>query len=252
CISQQVHDQIRGKLDIDCEDIGEQHVKNIPRPVRVLRVRMGPAPIAPAIRPSRRRVLIVSIASLCVLAAITVFYIVIVRRSQPISTAVPAGEPSKATVAVLPFANMSANKDDEYFSDGMTDEIIGQLSKISGLQVAARTSSFAFKGQNQDAKKIASILGVKNLLEGSVRRSTDKLRIEVELIDAASGFSIWSESYDKHSTDVFEIQSEVAENVADKLQVALLPNERTDLERKPTENLEAYNLYLLGKYYVGQ
>src|SRR5208282_5036443 len=123
---------------------------------------------------------------------------------------------------------------------------------ISGLQVAARTSSFAFKGRNQDAKKIASILGVKNLLEGSVRRSADKLRIEVELIDAASGFSIWSESYDKHSTDVFEIQSEVAENVADKLQVALLPNERTDLERKPTENLEAYNLYLLGKYYVGQ
>jgi adenylate cyclase len=250
CISREVHDQIRGKLDIDCEDIGEQQVKNIPRPVRVLRVRMGPAPIAPTTRPpSTRRMIIGSMATLGALAASAALYFILGRNSHPTSAVVPAAEPSKATLAVLPFANMSASKDDEYFSDGMTDEIIGQLSKIRGLQVAARTSSFAFKGQNQDAKKIAGLLGVRSLLEGSVRRSANKLRIEVELIDASSGFSIWSQTYDRHSADVFEIQSEVAENVADKLKVALLPNARARVERKPTDNLEAYNLYLQGRYY---
>jgi adenylate cyclase len=250
CLSREVHDQIRGKLDIDCEDIGEQQVKNIPRAVRVLRVRMGAAPIAPTSRPpSRRRVMISSIATLAVLAASAALYFVIERNPHLTSGTTQGIEPSKATVAVLPFANMSASKDDEYFSDGMTDEIIGQLSKIGGLQVAARTSSFAFKGQNQDAKKIAGLLGVKNLLEGSVRHSAEKLRIDVELIDASTGFSIWSQQYDQRSADVFEIQSEVAEKVANKLKVTLLPNERARVERRPTGDLEAYDLYLQGKFY---
>jgi TolB-like protein/Tfp pilus assembly protein PilF len=163
-----------------------------------------------------------------------------------------ATDATSRSIAVLPFANRSASKDDEYFSDGMTDEIIGQLTKIGKLQVVARTSSFAFKGQNQDAKKIADSLGVRTLLEGSVRRSAGKVRIEVELIDARSGFTIWSERYDRATADVFEIQGEVAENVADKLQVMLLPKERTRMERKPTANLEAYNLYLQGIYYLNQ
>ncbi len=253
CISAAVHEQIRGKLDIDCEDIGEQQVKNIPRPVRVLRVRMGALPVPPERKPrSRRRVIIGSIASTGALAMIAGAYFYLARNAiiPPAPQTQPAAESIKATVAVLPFADMSPNKDDEYFSDGVTDEIIGHLSKIGGLQVAARTSSFAFKGQNQDVKKIAGLLGVKNLLEGSVRRSADKLRIEVELIDASNGFSIWSQSYDKQSADVFEIQSEVAENVADQLKVALLPDVRARVERKPTDNLEAYNLYLQGVYYI--
>jgi adenylate cyclase len=251
CISREVHDQIRGKLDIDCDDIGEQQVKNIPRPVRVLRVRMGPAPLAPATRPpSRRRAIVGSIAMLGLLAASAALYFVVLRKPHRGPAPIATSAASKTTVAVLPFTNLSANKEDEYFSDGMTDEIRGDLSKIAGLRVAARTSSFSFKGQNQDAKKIAGLLGVKNLLEGSVRRSANKLRIEVELIDASSGFSIWSQSYDRQSADVFEIQSEVAENVADKLKVTLLPNVRARVERRPTDNLEAYNLYLEGRFHV--
>jgi len=253
CISRQVHDQIRGKLDIDCEDIGEQQVKNIPRPVRVLRVRMGPTPAAPATRPpSRRRVIIGSIATLGVLVASAGAYFFIARNPRPTPMSLPAGQPGKATLAVLPFANMSANKDDEYFSDGMTDEIIGDLSKINGLRVAARTSSFAFKGQNLDARKIADLLHVRNLLEGSVRRAGNKVRIEVQLTDALSGFNLWSEKYDEDLSDVFLIQSEVAEQVAGTLEVKLLAGERARVEKKPTENLEAYNLYLLGKYYTEQ
>ena len=252
-ISREVHDQIRGKLDIDLEDLGEQRVKNIPHPVRVLRVRMGPMPQEPAPqRPSRRRVVMGSLATLGVLAASAALYFAIERNPRPTSVTNPAAEPSKATVAVLPFSNMSASKDDEYFSDGMTDEIIGDLSKINGLRVAARTSSFAFKGQNLDAHKIAGLLHVRNLLEGSVRRAGNKVRIEVQLTDAQSGFNLWSEKYDEDLSDVFRIQSEVAEQVAGTLEVKLLAGERARIEKKPTENLEAYNLYLLGKYYYGQ
>ena len=252
CISREVHDQIRGKLDIDCEDIGEQQVKNIPRPVRVLRVRMGAAPMTPATRPRSRRVVIGSIASLCVLAAIAGAYFFIVRNPRPTSVTLPAAEPSRATVAVLPFANLSASKDDEYFSDGITDEIRGNLSKIAGLQVTARSSSFAFKGQNEDVNKIGGLLHVRNLLEGSVRRSADRIRVEVELIDATNGFTVWSDSYDKQMTDVFQIQSDVAESVADNLKVKLFGDEKARVESKPTQNLEAYNLYLLGNYHMQQ
>ena len=106
-------------------------------------------------------------------------------------------ETATSTIAVLPFSNLSASKDDEYFSDGMTDEVIGDLSEITGLKVAAPTSSFMFKGHNESANKIAGALHVRNLLEGSVRRSANRLRIEVELIDARSGFTIWSERYDQ-------------------------------------------------------
>ena len=250
CISREVHDQIRGKLDIDCEDIGEQQVKNNPRPVRVLRVRMGATPMAPAtLAPSRRRVVIGTVATLCVLIAISAAYFIIARNRRPTSSARPAAEPSTATLAVLPFANLSASKDDEYFSDGITDEISGDLSKIAGLQVTARSSAFAFKGQNEDVKKIARLLNVRNILEGSVRRSADRIRVEVELIDALNGFTVWSDRYDEKMTDVFQIQSDVAESVAGNLKVKLLADERARIEKRPTQSREAYDLYLLGNHY---
>jgi tetratricopeptide (TPR) repeat protein len=134
----------------------------------------------------------------------------------------------------------------------MTDEIAGELSKIPGMQVAARGSSFAFKGKNEDVSKIAGLLHVRNLLEGSVQRSAAKLRIEVQLIDAVHGFTLWTERYDKNIADVFQIQSEVAESVAQKLRVKLLPGLKERLDKRPTENLEAYNLYLQGRYYFSQ
>jgi adenylate cyclase len=120
------------------------------------------------------------------------------------------------------------------------------------MQVAARTSSFVFKGRNEDASKIARLLHVRNLLEGSVQRSADKVRIEVQLIDATNGFTLWSDRYDKQVADVFQIQSEVAESVAQTLRVKLLPELKERIDRRPTENLEAYDLYLRGRYYNAQ
>jgi adenylate cyclase len=257
CISATVHEQVRGKLEADYDDIGEQRVKNIPRPVRALRIRMKPvAPEGRSAPRSRRRMALAGAAGVALLAALVTVVLYLRRTPAPrvaSSAAAPAAAPTgKPSVAVLPFANLSADKSDEYFSDGMTYEIIGALSKIAGLQVAARTSSFMFKGQNQDASKIAGQLHVRNLLEGSVRRAANKVRISVELIDATSGFNLWSESYDKDMADIFRIQSEVAERVAEKLKVALVAGERERLQRKPTENLEAYNLALQGFYYGNQ
>ena len=168
------------------------------------------------------------------------------RLINAFHASMPTAEASTPTIAVLPFSNLSASKDDEYFSDGMTDQVIGDLSEITGLKVAAPTSSFMFKGRNETADKIADALHVRNLLEGSVRRNANRLRIEVALIDARSGFTIWSERYDRDTTDIFAIQSDVAENVAEKLKVSLLPEESARVRKKPTENQEAYDLYLQG------
>ena len=153
------------------------------------------------------------------------------RLINALHSPTPTVEATSPTIAVLPFSNLSASKDDEYFSDGMTDQVIGDLSEITGLKVAAPMSSFMFKGRNEAADKIADALHVRNLLEGSVRRNANRLRIEVALIDARSGFTIWSERYDRDTTDIFAIQSDVAENVAEKLKVSLLPEESARVER---------------------
>jgi len=157
-------------------------------------------------------------AALCIIAIVVATVLADrTRIVNAIRLPPPAVDPTSPTVAVLPFANLSASRDDEYFSDGMTDEIIGDLSKIRGLRVTGRSSSFMFKGHNEPSDQIAGRLHVDHLLEGSVRRSTNRLRIEVELIDARNGFTIWSEHYDRDTADVFAIQSDVAESVADKL-----------------------------------
>ncbi len=225
------------------------------RPIRVYALQVAATADGDSPESSRRgkgrKALATGAAIAAVALAIVIAYGLRARIPVALRPAAPVAA-GKVTVAVLPFVNLSNDKQDEYFSDGMTDEIIGNLSKITNLQVAARTSSFAFKGQNQDASKIASLLHVRNLLEGSVRRIAGKVRIEVDLIDAVSGFSVWSERYDKEMADVFAIQSDVAESVAEKLKVKLLPNDKARVERKPTENLEAYNLYLQGNYYFRQ
>jgi TolB-like protein len=191
-------------------------------------------------------------AALCIIAIVVATVLADrTRIVNAIRLPPPAVDPTSPTVAVLPFANLSASRDDEYFSDGMTDEIIGDLSKIRGLRVTGRSSSFMFKGHNEPSDQIAGRLHVDHLLEGSVRRSTNRLRIEVELIDARNGFTIWSERYDRDTADVFAIQSDVAESVADKLQVSLLPQDSARVKRKPTDNAEAYDLYLGGRYFHG-
>ena len=146
------------------------------------------------------------------------------------------------SIAVLPFVNMSADKENEYFSDGLAEEILNLLTKIPGLKVIARTSSFSFRGKEQDIRRIAETLGVSHVLEGSVRRSANRLRVTAQLIHAADGAHIWSERYDRDMTDVFAIQDEIGQAISEALQVRLAP-------RTQAVNVEAYQWYLKGQYH---
>jgi adenylate cyclase len=154
------------------------------------------------------------------------------------------------SIAVLPFVNMSADKNDEYLSDGVSEELITALSKITGLQVKARTSSFAFKGKNEDIQKIGELLHVSHLLEGSVAKAGNKLRITAQLIQASDGNHLWSDTYDRNMQDIFAVRSEVAQQVAATLKIRLLGEDKKQIDKKPTENLEAYNLYRQGRFYA--
>ncbi|MGD8868344.1 MAG: tetratricopeptide repeat protein [Gemmatimonadales bacterium] len=153
------------------------------------------------------------------------------------------------SIAVLPFANMSGDPENEYFSEGITDDIITHLTKFSDLKVISRTSVMRFKDTAMSLREIASELGVATILEGGVRRSDDRVRINAQLIDAATDEHIWAEQYNRELTDVFAIQTDVALQIAGALQAQLSPEERGQVERRPTENLEAYNLYLQGRYF---
>jgi serine/threonine protein kinase len=160
----------------------------------------------------------------------------------------PAPDTAKS-IAVLPFVNMSANKDDEYFSDGMTEELINALSKLEGLRVAARTSSFVFKGKTEDISKIGQQLHVNTVLEGSFRKAGNKLRITAQLINVANGFHLWSESYEREIQDVFAIQDEISRAIVSALKINFAAEQGTQLTKRYTENTEAYQLYLKGRYY---
>jgi serine/threonine protein kinase/Flp pilus assembly protein TadD len=159
-----------------------------------------------------------------------------------------SSEEPHPTIAVLPFVNMSGDKEQEYFSEGLAEEIINALTQISGLQVIARTSAFAFKGKDQDITKIAEALRVSNILEGSVRKSGNRIRVTAQLIEASKGIHLWSERYDRELTDVFTIQDEISQAITQKLK-ARLSGDRHSVKR-PTENIEAHNLNLKGRYYL--
>ena len=153
------------------------------------------------------------------------------------------------SIAVLPFVNMSADKENEYFSDGITEEILSALVKVDGLQVTSRTSSFAFKNKNIDAREIANQLSVNTILEGSVRKAGNKVRIAAQLINSADGYHIWSDVYDRNLEDIFEVQDEIASKIANTLREKLTGKEKKEpLVTIATKNLDAYNLYLKGKF----
>jgi TolB-like protein/Flp pilus assembly protein TadD len=154
---------------------------------------------------------------------------------------------SEKSIAVLPFVNMSSDKDQEYFSDGLTEELIDMLTKVSGLRVPARTSSFYFKGKSEDIATIARRLRVANVLEGSVRKSGDTLRVTAQLIRADNGYHLWSESYDRKLTDVFKVQDEIAGAVVTALKFHLLPTQPAAQEELRTSNIEAFTHYLEGR-----
>jgi eukaryotic-like serine/threonine-protein kinase len=153
------------------------------------------------------------------------------------------------SVAVLPFVNMSANEDDEYFCDGLAEELLNALSKIDALKVAARTSAFSFKGKSATVSAIATTLGVNNVVEGSVRRSGNRVRISVQLINAADGYQLWSERYDREMRDIFALQDDITLAVVEALKVTLFGDEKAAVLRRYTEDAEAYELFLKGRYH---
>ena len=209
CVSDMVHHGVRAKLDLAFEDLGPQRVKNIGEPVRTFRVRMQSG----------------------------------VGKSSPLQKEAPP-LPDKPSIAVLPFENMSGDPEQEYFSDGITEDIITELSKISGLFVIARHSSFTYKGQAVTLKQVGQDLGVRYVLEGSVRKAGNRLRITAQLIDTTTDHHLWAERYDRDMEDIFAVQDEVAQKVAEALEVALTPGESRRLAAVPTSNLDAYDAFL--------
>ncbi len=171
---------------------------------------------------------------------------------EPGVDAVVRSPASESSIAVLPFADLSPEGDNEYFSDGLTEELLNALAKVRALKVAGRTSSFAYKGRDADLRVIGEELGVAHLLEGSVRKSGNRLRITAQLIKAEDGYHVWSETYDRELTDVFAIQSDIAGQVVEALQVTLLGEDAVRMQAGGTSNVEAYNDYLRGRYLLNQ
>jgi adenylate cyclase len=163
----------------------------------------------------------------------------------------PAPNPAvrKLSICVLPFANMSGEAEQEYFSDGISEDIITDLSKVSALSVVARNTAFSFKGKSPNVKEVAQQLGVSHVLEGSVRKAGGRVRITAQLIDGLAGDHLWAERFDRDLTDIFALQDEISEAIVRALKLKLLPEEKTAIERRGTDNVEAYNLYLLARSY---
>jgi TolB-like protein len=221
-VSNTVYDHVRDRLPFVFEDLGEQQVKNIARPVRVYRVgAKNPLPNPPPLAGEGS------------------------ARSARVGAPEPALPlPDKPSIAVLPFANMSGDPEQEYFADGMVEEIITALSRIRWLFVIARNSSFTYKGQAVDVKQVGRELGVRYVLEGSVRKAGGRVRITAQLIDALNGTHLWADRFDGSLEDVFELQDKVASSVAGVIEPALQAAETARSAVRPTNDLTAYDLYL--------
>jgi adenylate cyclase len=203
-VSNTVHDHVRDRLPFAFQDLGEQQVKNITRPVRVYRLLID----------------------------------------QSASLKAPLPLPDKPSLAVLPFQNMSGDPEQEYFVDGMVEEIITAISRLPWLFVIARNSSFSYKGKSPDLRQVGRELGVRYVLEGSVRKAGNRVRITGQLIDTASGAHIWADRFDGALDDIFALQDEMASSVVGAIEPKLRQSEMERAARKPTESLDAYDLYL--------
>jgi len=215
CISSIVNESIGNRIDVRFQDGGQINVKNIDRPIRIWRWRPDAhAPVTGGRHPNT-------------------------DNPQP-----------HTAIAVLPFTNMSGDPEQEYFSDGISEDIITDLSKIAGLMVIARNSSFAYKGRSVDVRTVGRELGVQSVLEGSIRRSGNRARITAQLIDATSGGHLWGARYDRDLTDIFEVQDDVTRRIVDALKVTLSPAEKERLADTKTPNLTAYDYVLRGREFM--
>jgi adenylate cyclase len=168
-------------------------------------------------------------------------------EDAPVAPAAARPQKVRASVCVLPFVNMSGEPEQEYFSDGISEDITTDLSKVSALEVVARNTAFGFKGQNPDVQEVAKQLSVSHVLEGSVRKAGSRVRINAQLIDGSTGKHLWADRFDRDLTDIFEIQDEISKAIVDALKIKLLPAERKAIEKRGTTNVDAYNLYLLAR-----
>jgi adenylate cyclase len=208
-VSQSVRDHVGKRLDLTFEDMGERRLKNIEAPIRV--------------------------------------YSISVEHTST-DGAASAGQ-ERPSVAVLPFVNMSGDPEQEYFSDGITEDIITDLSKVSGLFVVARNTAFTYKGKHVDVQEVAKRLGVNFILEGSVRKAGDRVRVTGQLINGKDSGHVWADRYDRDLTDIFAIQDEITHAIVEQLKVKLLPQEKKSIGQTPTGNVEAYTYYLRGRQF---
>jgi len=211
-VSSSVRENVGNKLDLTFEDTGEQELKNIDFPVRVFNVVLGSGAAKPKA-----------------------------------GTAPEIAKVDKPSIAVLPFDNMSRDPDQEFFSDGITEDIITDLSKVSGLFVVGRNTSFLYKGKPIQLQQVAAELGVKFILEGSVRKAGERVRVTGQLIDGATGGHLWADRFDRDLTDIFAIQDEITQSIVNQLKIKLLPQEKKAISKAPTVNVEAYTCYLKGR-----
>jgi adenylate cyclase len=254
CVSGTAFDQVKTKLPLGYEYRGEQTVKNISEPVRVYRVMMEPEAAGKVIgekkiRPKawQKQVTVLVIILIVIAAAVAVwkFY---VRPTPPIEVAskekMAFPLPDKPSIAVLPFVNMSGDPKQEFFVDGMTEEILTALSKCPNLFVIARNSTFTYKGKAVKVRQVSEELGVRYVLEGSVQRSGDRIRVNAQLIDALKGHHLWAERYDRDVKDIFAIQDEITMKIITALQVKLTSGEMIHVLAKGAKNIDAFTKYL--------
>ena len=224
CVSSIVNESVGSRVEVSFKDGGEVQVKNIARPIRIWKWHPGAAP-APAAKPPAA------------------------SPGQPPAEPAPQARPS---IAVLPFTNMSGDPEQEYFSDGISEDIITDLSKIGGLTVIARNSSFTYKGKAVDIRAVGRDLGVKAVLEGSIRKAGNRVRITAQLIEAESGAHLWAERYDRDLTDIFEVQDDVTRTIVEALKVTLTAGDQERLdEEDATGNVEAHDLLLRARGLMG-
>jgi len=250
CISATVHEQVRNKLEVGYVDRGDQTIKNIPDRVHVYEVQVeaGAGSTSSGRRATPRRPLRVTALAAAGLVAVAglgiwVTWPRVLGLGAQVLGVIPADEPAlpdKPSIVVLPFANMSEDAGQEYFADGITEDLTTDLSHSPSLFVISRNSAFSYKGKTFKVEDVGRELGVRYVLEGSVRRAADRLRITAQLIDATTGFHVWSERYDRGIDDVFGVQSEISEKILVAVGVQITEAELTRLRRKPTEDFSAY------------
>ena len=250
CISGTVFDHVEGKLPLQFKFIGEQQVKNIAKPVRAYRVLFDATPhkASGASITNRRRIAIGAALAIVLSAALGIAW----KTYQPASDQPPPSVSRKPRLAVLPLDNFSQHSDDEYFSDGMTEELISRLSRVSGLDVIARTSVMQYKGKNKSITDIGRKLNVNNILEGSVRKAGDKVRITVQVVDVGSQGHLWSADYDHDLKDIFATQSDISGKVAKALHLQLVAAGTNASQGHSGSDPKTYALYLKGRYHAGK